>query len=230
MLNQTKKVCRFIAVGGLLLLGVNSFYHSFNERYLVQISPFGKIYLAGDESQINHVFISDRRGDHWNYAILTNKKEEIEALFNDLVWTWNTNLKSPPNDEIAYQITFDDDDEPSAHNGFLTYYPESDTIVFFGREQNTVSLHSSEVLRNLFNNMNFMDAKDAKQALEKKMSDIERASGFDITDIKADEVSDIIYVYIDGLTWKDEAKIRNLINKHLQQPTKLGLLQAEIKN
>ncbi|MEW9672721.1 UvrD-helicase domain-containing protein [Ammoniphilus sp. 3BR4] len=99
LINKIKKVVGFLAIGGFILLGVNTIYYSFSERLLVQISPFGTIHLAGDENKINHVFVSDRRSDYWNYAILTDKKEEIEALFNDLEWTWNTNLKSVPKDE-----------------------------------------------------------------------------------------------------------------------------------
>ncbi len=114
------------------------------------ISPFVDLQLAGSEDNITHIFIEDATNKTDDYKLLTKDKEEIHQLFRDIKSTWNTNLWFTPKDEHHYFIIFDDDNDPlkTGHNGFIVYYPQSDTFTYLTKNHGySVSLETSNILK-----------------------------------------------------------------------------------
>lgn len=100
------------------------------------------------QSAIKYVYVRDAKFPD-QYVLLTNTPAEIENLLNDIKWTWHTNLSPLPTGERELEIISDDDNEPSAHNGYIKYFPGSDKIEFDGNVSWLVSLESSPALINL---------------------------------------------------------------------------------
>jgi len=129
----------------------NALYRAFinDDRDLVYLSPYvtKNLEILGNnkphqlllEVSTNQKTVSDR-------ILLSEDVDEIEQLITDLQWTWVTNLKEIPDDDTVYQVNFTDSSGELIYP--LLYYPQSDTLVFVGK-QNLVSLQSSDRLKKI---------------------------------------------------------------------------------
>lgn len=113
------------------------------------ISPSVSLQLAGSKENITHVFMENAADQNDTFQLITNDKEEIRNLFQDITLKWNTSLLSAPENEEHYFIYFDDDQDPlqTGHNGYVTYYPQSNRFAYYNGEGHSMSLQASEVLR-----------------------------------------------------------------------------------
>lgn len=125
---------------------LNEIYWGYTNHVLFHFSPFVK-HLPNKEN-VKYVYIRDVQHPD-QYVLLTDDPTVIEELLNDLKWTWHTNLATVPTGERELEIIFDDDNDPSAHNGLVRSYSKSNKLSFYGNVDWFVSLESSNTLKNL---------------------------------------------------------------------------------
>lgn len=92
-----------------------------------------------------------RETDSSEGQLLTDKKEEIDALLADVESQWVGTIRETPTNEISYSIEFSNESSGGAEL-VLTYFPKSDAMLFYSSydfPNPIISLKSSEVLKQL---------------------------------------------------------------------------------
>lgn len=93
--------------------------------------------------------------------MLTDKKEEIDALLADVESQWVGTIRKVPTDEISYDIEFSNDKSGGVDLVF-TYFPKSDALLFYSSydfPNPIISLKSSDVLKELLKHCLSLDQR-----------------------------------------------------------------------
>ncbi|MGG1663160.1 hypothetical protein [Brevibacillus sp. NRS-1366] len=145
---------RILTCLGLCVLSItlaNALHRAFinDDGDLIHVSPYVTENLDILENNKPHKLylqVSTNQKTLTDRFLLTENTDEIEQLVSDIQWTWVTNLKEIPDDDTVYELSFSDINGELIYP--LLYYPQSDTLVFVGR-QNKVSMQSSDKLKKM---------------------------------------------------------------------------------
>jgi len=134
-----------IAIVCGLILAINIYYKMFvnDDGFLIYVSPYvDKNMSILDGAQAQKLYLESESLD--NHVLLSEDPDAIKEIISDLRWTWVTTLKKTPSDEPYLSLHFTDEKGELIYP--LDYYPQSDVIVFPGR-QSLVSINSSDKLK-----------------------------------------------------------------------------------
>lgn len=129
------------------ILTATILFYSIAPRFAYFITPWNPVDFP--DGPIDKVIYreSGSSEDH----LLTDNKEEIDALLYDVESQWVGTIREAPTNEISYSIEFSNEKSGGADLIF-TYFPQSDAMLFYSSydfPNEIISLKSSEVLKQL---------------------------------------------------------------------------------
>ncbi|HZG14446.1 MAG TPA: hypothetical protein VE710_05420 [Candidatus Bathyarchaeia archaeon] len=140
-----KRLLKGVAIICGSILAINIYYQMFvnDEGPIIYVSPYvDKNMSILDGAQAQKLYLESESPEH--HILLSEDPEVIKELISDLRSTWVTTLKKTPSNEPRLSLRFTDAKGELIYP--LDYYPQSDVIVFPGR-QFLVSINSSDTLK-----------------------------------------------------------------------------------